>query len=174
MWEGRKPRQRGVSVEARRCRGFRPSHSDPVRQALSPAAAWCGCLALLAANEPRVHFDSIVVDGHVDVPMNILALGLDPADPGDREGCFPVGFPDLRDAERPGAPWCTHFDFARAKAGGMDAAFFAIYIDSAYVGRLPKDGGGAGRRTFDMIAATHAAIAKHPDLAVMATTADDV
>ena len=45
-------------------------------------------LAVLAATEPRVHFDAIVVDGHVDVPMNILALGIDPADPGDREGCF--------------------------------------------------------------------------------------
>ena len=131
-------------------------------------------LAVLAANEPRVHFDAIVVDGHVDVPMNILALGIDPADPGDREGCFPIGFPDLRDAEKPGAPWCTHFDFARAKAGGMDAAFFAIYIAADYVGKLPRDGGGAGRRTFDMIAATHAAIAKHPDLAVLATTAEDV
>ncbi len=130
--------------------------------------------AALAASPNVVHFDAIVVDGHVDVPMNILALGLDPADPGDAPGCFPAGFAELRTEADAKRPWCTQFDFARAKRGGMDAAFFSIWIDPAYVEKSPREGGGAARRAFDMIAATRAAIAKHPDLAVLATTAADV
>src|SRR5688572_6520558 len=38
LWEGRKPRQRGGTSEARRSRGFRPSHSDPGPQRSVEAA----------------------------------------------------------------------------------------------------------------------------------------
>src|SRR5687767_10545321 len=131
-------------------------------------------IASLAAAEPRVHFDAIVVDGHIDVPMNVLQLGLDPGERGDKPGCFPAAFSDLRPADRADAPWCTQFDFERARAGGLDAAFFSIWIDPAYVTKPPREGGGAARRAFDMIAATKAVVAKHPCHAVMATTADDV
>lgn len=131
-------------------------------------------LAALAAPGSRIHHDAIVVDGHVDVPMNVLELGLDPGESGAREGCFPATFHRIRPEAQRDAPWCTQFDFERARTGGMDAAFFSIYIAADYVGRAPRDGGGAARRAFDMIAATRAVVARHPDRAVMASTADEV
>ena len=130
--------------------------------------------AALAADPAALHDDALVIDGHVDVPMNILGLGLDPFVRGDGPGCFPANFAPLRAESDAGRPWCTQFDFPRARAGGMDAAFFSIYIAGEYAGRAPRDGGGAARRAFDMIAATRASVARHPELAVMAETAADV
>ena len=64
-----------------------------------------------------------------------------------------------------------HFDAVRAKAGGLDAQFFSIWVEPQLFG-----GGGpkAVRRADDQIAAIRALAEKDPETWVLATSADDI
>jgi len=64
-----------------------------------------------------------------------------------------------------------HFDAVRAKAGGLDAQFFSIWVEPQLFG-----GGGprAVKRADDQIAAVRALAEKHPETWQMATSAADV
>ena len=64
-----------------------------------------------------------------------------------------------------------HFDAVRAKAGGLDAQFFSIWVDPQLFG-----GGGerAMKRADDQIAAIRALAEKHPETWALATSAADV
>lgn len=64
-----------------------------------------------------------------------------------------------------------HFDAVRAKAGGLDAQFFSIWVEPQLFG-----GGGARamKRADDQIAVVRALAEKHPETWVLATSADDV
>ncbi|HEX6047245.1 MAG TPA: dipeptidase [Pyrinomonadaceae bacterium] len=64
-----------------------------------------------------------------------------------------------------------HFDAVRAKAGGLDAQFFSIWVEPQLFG-----GGGARavKRADDQITAVRALAENHPETWVFATSADDV
>src|ERR1041384_2190797 len=64
-----------------------------------------------------------------------------------------------------------HFDAVRAKAGGLDAQFFSIWVEPQLFG-----GGGARavKRADDQIRAVRSLADKHPETWLLATSADDV
>jgi membrane dipeptidase len=64
-----------------------------------------------------------------------------------------------------------HFDAVRAKAGGLDAQFFSIWVEPQLFG-----GGGtrAMKRADDQIAAVRALAEKHPETWALATSAEDI
>ena len=64
-----------------------------------------------------------------------------------------------------------HFDAVRARAGGLDAQFFSIWVEPQLFG-----GGGARamKRADDQIAAVRALAEKHPETWLLATSADDI
>ncbi len=64
-----------------------------------------------------------------------------------------------------------HFDSVRARAGGLDAQFFSIWVEPQLFG-----GGGqtAMKRADDQIAAVHALAEKHPDIWQFAASAADI
>lgn len=131
--------------------------------------------SVAAAQEPAAHFDAIVVDGHIDVPSAMLDVGFDIGSRGDRPGCTDVIAAYSGSLPRRGdGNYCTHFDLDRARKGGLDAAFFSIYVAADYVGKGAAEGGGPARRAFDMIAAVKDQVAAHADRALLATTAGDV
>ena len=64
-----------------------------------------------------------------------------------------------------------HFDAVRAKAGGLDAQFFSIWVEPQLFG-----GGGAKamKRADDQIAAVRSLAEQHPETCVLATSAADI
>lgn len=70
----------------------------------------------------RVHFDALVMDGHIDTPTHMLDRGYD----------FGV-----RNPTRAGS---GHVDLPKMIEGGLDAPFFAIFVSRAY---------GEGQRATD-------------------------
>lgn len=64
-----------------------------------------------------------------------------------------------------------HFDSVRARAGGLDAQFFSIWVEPQLFG---GGGWGATKRADEQIAAVRELTEKHPDLWQMATKAGDV
>jgi membrane dipeptidase len=127
-----------------------------------------------AAPAPEAHFDAIAIDGHIDVPSAMLDLGFDVGTDGNRRGCTSALYVYGDSLPRRDGNYCTHFDLARAKAGGLDAAFFSIWISTSYVGKTAAHGGGPARRAFDMIDVVKSQVAKHPDAMRLATGAADV
>src|SRR5690349_18126926 len=64
-----------------------------------------------------------------------------------------------------------HFDAVRAKAGGLDAQFFSIWVEPQLFGLT---GAKAMKRADDQIAAVRALAEKHPETWTLATSADDI
>jgi len=64
-----------------------------------------------------------------------------------------------------------HFDAVRARAGGLDAQFFSIWVEPQLFG-----GGGAKamKRADDQIAAVRTLAEKHPETWALATSGDDI
>jgi membrane dipeptidase len=96
----------------------------------------------------RIHYNAIVFDGHIDVPMLMVDRGYD--------------FTRRHPAHR------SHVDLPRMYEGGLDAAFFSIYISPGH-----GEGPGAMQRAHRMIDAVKRQVAS-TDSAEIALTADDV
>ncbi|MEX1055300.1 MAG: dipeptidase, partial [Rhodothermales bacterium] len=96
----------------------------------------------------RVHYNAIVLDGHVDTPTLMIDKRF-----------------DFTKRHRATA---AHVDLPRMFEGGLDGAFFSIYVAHFY-----GEGGQAVRRARDMIAETKRQVAS-ADSAEMAYSADDV
>ena len=99
---------------------------------------------------PRVaelHRRAIVVDTHIDTPMRLLDEGFDMAH---------------RDA-------LGHIDIPRMREGGLDAAFFSIWVDP----RKYKDD-GAVERALQLIATVDEQVERHPNDLLLARTAGDI
>ena len=64
-----------------------------------------------------------------------------------------------------------HFDAVRAKAGGLDAQFFSIWVEPQLFGLT---GAKAMKRADDQIAAVRALAEKHPETWASATSAADI
>lgn len=114
--------------------------------------------ASIRARAEKLHRESIVVDTHNDITTPITDEGFD------------LGM----DGTDPKGKTKTHTDLRRMKAGGLDAEFFAIYIDKIYVNKPTAEGGGSARRALDMISLVDEQVKKHSDVLEAATTADDI
>lgn len=114
--------------------------------------------AALRARAERLHRESLVVDTHNDITTPMIDDGFDLGMRGDEAN----------------AKIKTHTDLRRMKAGGLDAEFFAIYVDKIYVNRKPAEGGGAARRALDMISLVGEQVKKYSDVLEPATTAADI
>ncbi len=101
-----------------------------------------------------IHEKSLVIDTHIDIPLRILRRGVDV---GQR---LPDG----------------HFDLIRAKEGGLDAAFWAVYVASDYnkPGTWEGAKGGAYARANLIIATIDSVVRANSDLAALARTPEDV
>lgn len=103
-----------------------------------------------AANDPlSIHHRAIAVDMHADTAQRLLDEHV-----------------DLEQQLGDG-----HFDAVRARAGGLDAQFFSIWVEPQLFG-----GGGAlaVKRADDQIAAVRALAEKHPETWALATSAAGV
>ncbi|HUS28763.1 MAG TPA: dipeptidase [Kofleriaceae bacterium] len=90
--------------------------------------------------------DAIIVDTHLDAPEALIEKWRDVAEKGATD----------------------HFDIPRAKAGGLTAPFFSIYVDPSYA----EKGGAA--RALALIDLTRRVIADHPSDMVAAASVDDI
>jgi membrane dipeptidase len=102
-----------------------------------------------AADPLSIHQKAIAVDMHVDTAQRLLDEHVDIEH-------------QLSDG---------HFDAVRAKAGGLDAQFFSIWVEPQLFG-----GGGARavKRADDQITAVRALAEQHPETWVLATSAADI
>ncbi|WP_412062345.1 dipeptidase [Rubrivirga sp. IMCC45206] len=104
--------------------------------------------ARLVASDPlwaralRLHYDALVVDGHVDTPTLML----------DRS--YDVGERHADD----------HLDLPRMREGGLDAAFFSIYVARSY-----GEGQAATDLALAMIDAVQRQLAGRDDAALVRT-----
>jgi membrane dipeptidase len=96
-----------------------------------------------------IHFRAITIDMHADTVQRVLDENV------DLQQQLPDG----------------HLDAVRAKAGGLDAQFFSIWVEPQLFG-----GGGprAVKRADDQIEAIRELAKKHPETWALAVTADDI
>jgi membrane dipeptidase len=96
-----------------------------------------------------IHYRSIAIDMHADTVQRVLDENVD----------LQQELPD------------GHLDAVRAKAGGLDAQFFSIWVEPQLFG-----GGGprAMKRADDQITAVRELAEKHPETWHLATTAEDI
>ena len=103
-----------------------------------------------AANDPlTIHNRAIAVDMHADTVQRVLDEQV-----------------DLQKQLSDG-----HFDAVRAKAGGLDAQFFSIWVEPQLFG---AGGERAVKRADDQISAIRALAEKHPETWQLSTSAADV
>ncbi len=114
--------------------------------------------ASLRARAEKLHRESLVIDTHNDITTPMIEEGFD------------LGM----DGTDPKGKIKTHTDLKRMKAGGLDAEFFAIYVDKIFVNKTTAEGGGAARRALDMISLIDEQVRKHSDVLEAATTAEDI
>jgi membrane dipeptidase len=100
----------------------------------------------IAARAKKLHRDAIIVDTHLDAPMELHEKW---ADIGAR-----------------GAT--THFDLPRAKEGGLTAPFFSIYVPAPYADK------GAAKHALELIDITKRVVADKPSDMMLATTVEDI
>jgi len=103
-----------------------------------------------AARAARIHKAAIVVDTHIDTTMMLGKPGWD----------FMV-----RHQPEPGE---NHVDLPRLREGGLDAAFFSIYMPGTVTG--PE----AVKQSLILIDRVRTLAGQHPNEIVLATTAADV
>jgi len=104
------------------------------------------------ARAARVHKQAIVVDTHIDTTMMLAKPGWD----------FMV-------RHNPGSgPEDGHVDLPRIREGGLDAAFFSIYMPGTITG--PE----AVKKSLELIDHVRKLAEDHPNDIVLATTAADV
>lgn len=103
----------------------------------------------LWAEALRIHYNALVMDGHIDTPTLML----------DKSYAF---------GQRHGRQ-VAHVDLPRMFDGGLDAPFFSIYVAAGF-----GEAARATDRAFAMIAEVKRQVAQHPDDVAMAYSARDV
>jgi membrane dipeptidase len=88
----------------------------------------------VATRAHKLHTEAIVVDTHLDAPDQLSSKWADVATEGATD----------------------HFDIPRARAGGLSAPFFSIYVAASYADH------GAARRALELIDLTHRVVDGHP------------
>ena len=120
--------------------------------------------ATVSARAARVHKQAIVLDTHIDTTQFLLRDNWDffaRHDPPIRGAAASTGSTRSNDGN-------SHVDFPRMREGGLDAAFFSIYMPGTVTG--PE----AVRRSLLMIDAVHRLAERHPNEVALATTAAEV
>ena len=105
-----------------------------------------------AARAARIHKEAIVVDTHIDTTMMLGREGWD----------FMVRHEPKRGEDS------NHVDLPRIKEGGLDGAFFSIYMPGTITG--PE----AVKRSLILIDHVRSLAEQHPNEIVLATTAAEV
>jgi membrane dipeptidase len=104
------------------------------------------------ARAARIHKQAIVVDTHIDTTMMLAKPGW-----------------DFMTRHTPGpAPDENHVDLPRIREGGLDAAFFSIYMPGTITGPA------AVRKSLELIDHVRKLVEDHPNEMVLATTAAEV
>lgn len=111
--------------------------------ALAPSFA----AAQVSERAAQMAQDYIIVDGHIDAPTSVANDGA-----------------DLATGEK-----AREFDYARSKAGGLDAPFMSIYVAAKY-----EETGGAKARADILIGLMEGIAAQHPDKFEIALSPKDV
>ncbi len=106
-----------------------------------------------AARAMEIHRQVLTLDSHTDTP---LLLGREGFDIGKRND----------HAQRGG-----QVDFPRMQEGGLDAAFFAVFVGQGE--RTPEGYETANRRALHIFDLIHQAVDDYPELAGLALTPDD-
>jgi membrane dipeptidase len=101
----------------------------------------------------RIHREALVIDGHNDMPGNIL----------DKKLNLVPGF-TLNDAQPE-----LQTDIPRLRKGGVDAQIFVAYISPDYM----RSGGG-NRACIEQIELIHSLVKSHSDSLELAVSADDI
>ncbi|HEY3130195.1 MAG TPA: dipeptidase [Acidobacteriota bacterium] len=115
------------------------------------AVAACALACFLAAQNVsnrarKIHFDAIVIDTHADTLQRVL-----------------MGNEDITQRSSKG-----HLDLPRMREGGLDAEFFALWVDSPFVGPV------AVKRTLQLIDAMYRVIGKSKGELRLAVNASEV
>jgi membrane dipeptidase len=133
----------------------------------------------LLARARQLHDSALVIDGHNDITTFILDFGFDLGMDGggaEKRDATLYWVPSIRwllpDAKAEDLRMDT--DLKRLRAGGVDAQFFSIFVDSRYAPSKPSEAGRARTRALDMIAALDVQIRAHPDALELATSAADI
>jgi len=96
------------------------------------------------------HHKALVFDTHIDTPQRLLNEGTD----YDMSQPDPLG----------------HIDIPRMREGGLDAAFFSIWVDHEKY----KEGKGAAQRALRLISSVYEEVDRHSEDLTLARTAADV
>ncbi len=107
----------------------------------------------LAATAASIHDRVLTLDTHVDTPMRMVGSDFD------------IGV--RHDARQRGGK----VDLPRMKEGGLDAIFFAVYLDQGE--RTPEANEQARQQAVKTFEAIHSAVAGNPGLAGLALNPDD-
>lgn len=94
-----------------------------------------------------IHTRAIVLDTHIDTPQRLLF-----------ENTFDIGVRNQR----------GHIDIPRMREGGLDAAFFSIWMPGTVTGPA------AVERALRLIDSVREAVRRHPKDLMLATTVDDI
>ena len=127
----------------------------PVTMVVVSVMSFVSVVAMSAAavspRAARVHAAAIVIDTHIDTTQMLLRDGWD----------FFARHPSAR-------PDGNHVDYPRMREGGLDAAFFSIYMPGTVTGP------DAVKRALVMIDAVKRLAEQHPNEIALATTAAEV
>jgi membrane dipeptidase len=99
------------------------------------------------AEADRLAHEILILDGHIDLPWR------------------------LRNSQEDVTKRTTsgHFDYPRAREGGLDAAFMAIFVPASY-----EESGGAKQEADELIDRVEDLAAQHPDKFALATSAAEI
>ena len=118
--------------------------------------AWLLAAGALACSSPdedpaaaarRIHFDTVVLDTHIDAPYALKESW----------------------ANLAGRGATPHFDIPRAREGGLTAAFFAVYVPALYA-----EIGGSALEALELIDLVDRVIAEHPRDLMRAVSSDGI
>ncbi len=129
----------------------------------------------VSSEAQRIHDESIVIDGHNDIPSFMLDLnfdlGMDGGAPGTRDATlYWVPSFEWVVRNRPITELRTDTDIRRLRLGGVDAVFFSIFPDASYA----KTEGASRERSLAMIDVVLAQIANHSEALTLATRASEI
>jgi membrane dipeptidase len=101
----------------------------------------------------ELHEDMVTIDTHNDTPMEFLRFGFD--------------FSGEKNTARG-----SRVDLLRMEKGGLDAAFFAVFISQGEC--TPDKYEKVNKRALEILDAVHKQVARYPDRAQIATTPEDI
>ncbi|MCK9421718.1 MAG: dipeptidase [Bacteroidales bacterium] len=108
---------------------------------------------LIKKKATKIHHAVLIIDSHNDAPLRMVQLGFD------------IGV--WHDARKDH----SKIDFPRMKAGGLDGAFFGVFISQGK--RNPDAYEKVKQRAFMLFDTIDAVVERYPDLAGLAVTPED-